>query len=250
MNNMIKATALMLSMALISSFAGCSGSNTASESSESTVESVQSSIESSIENESSEAASSEPESSAEVVSDESSVNSNSSAIDPAVEERSYDEQEKYKPQATKIPDYDYFPFSNDYGYVGNESKVTIPSEFTTCPFFKENTSVKEIIVPENITKIPASAFGGCANLEKLVILNPDCEIDGGILPEADPDNKYMSHNNKLVNIYCYFRSDKTVPKVRLTGVEGSSKVFNKVGGYYMGKDFENYIHDLATESYE
>lgn len=153
-------------------------------------------------------------------------------------------------QDTKIPNYKYYPASGEYYYLGNESVVTIQPIFSICPNVNGST-IKEIIVPETVTKIPQGAFTGCINLEKLVILNPDCEIeDGRILPKADPNAKYNSYNNKLINIYCYFRSDKTIPKQRLVGIQGCSKVFNALGGSYTGKDFDKCMHDLAEESYE
>ncbi len=105
-------------------------------------------------------------------------------------------------------------------------------------FYYDN-NVKEIIVPETVTKIPKRTFSGCKKLEKLVILNPDCEIEGGILPK-----------DSLINIYCYFRSDKTIPKQRLLGLQGCGKAFNTLGSHYNGKNFDKYMHDLAEESYE
>lgn len=252
MKNKVKITTLTLAlMVSIVSIVGCSNNNsTSTEASVSSNSSIESSIESSI-GESSVSKSSAEISSETTSATESSVSSNSSAIDPDVEERSYSDEEKYKPQPTKFSDYSYYPAVNGYEYSGNASKVTIPSEFTKCPGFYYDNNVKEIIVPETVTKIPKGAFTGCTNLEKLVILNPDCEIeDGRILPKADPNAKYNSYNNKLINIYCYFRSDKTIPKQRLVGIQGCSKVFNALGGSYTGKDFDKCMHDLAEESYE
>ncbi|WP_270750606.1 hypothetical protein [Pseudoruminococcus massiliensis] len=251
MKNKVKITALILAlMVSIASIVGCSNNNsTSTEASVSSNSSIESSIESSI------GESSVSESSAEISSEttsatESSVSSNSSAVDPVVEERSYSKEEQTEFQDIKIPGYKYYPASGDYYYLGDERVVTIQSVFSTCPKVNGNT-IKEIIVPETVTKIPKGAFTGCTNLEKLVILNPDCEIeDGRILPKADPNAKYNSYNNKLINIYCYFRSDKTIPKQRLVGIQGCSKVFNALGGSYTGKDFDKCMHDLAEESYE
>ena len=250
MKNKVKITALILALIVsMASIVGCSNnSSTSTEASVSSNSSIESSIESSI------GESSISESSAEISSEttstaESSISS-SSAVDPVVEERSYSDEEKYKDQDTRIPFYKYSPASKTYSYQGYETKITIPSDFSTCPLVYSK-NVKEIIVPETVTKIPKGAFTGCTNLEKLVILNPDCEIeDGRILPKADPNAKYNSYNNKLINIYCYFRSDKTIPKQRLFGLQGCSKVFNALGGSYTGKDFDKCMHDLAEESYE
>ena len=250
MKNKVKITALTLALIVsMASIVGCSNnSSTRAEASVSSNSSIESSIESSI------GESSISESSAEISSEttstaESSISS-SSAVDPVVEERSYSDKEKTEFQDTKIPNYKYYPASGEYYYLGNESVVTIQPIFSICPNVNGST-IKEIIVPETVTKIPKGAFTGCTNLEKLVILNPDCEIeDGRILPKADPNAKYNSYNNKLINIYCYFRSDKTIPKQRLVGIQGCSKVFNALGGSYTGKDFDKCMHDLAEESYE
>ncbi len=250
MKNNVKITTLILAlMVSMVSIVGCSNNNsTSTEASVSSNSSIESSIESSI------GESSISESSAEsyetTSAAESSVSSNSSAVDPVVEERSYSDKEKTEFQDTKIPNYKYYPASGEYYYLGNESVVTIQPIFSICPNVNGST-IKEIIVPETVTKIPQGAFTGCINIEKLVILNPDCEIeDGRILPKADPNAKYNSYNNKLINIYCYFRSDKTIPKQRLVGIQGCSKVFNALGGSYTGKDFDKCMHDLAEESYE
>ena len=252
MKNKVKITALVLAlMVSIASIVGCSNnSSTSTEASVSSNSSIEPSVESSIIEESSTLESSAEISSETTSTAENSISSNSSAIDPVVEERSYSDKEKTEFQDTKIPNYKYYPASGEYYYLGNESVVTIQPIFSICPNVNGST-IKEIIVPETVTKIPKGAFTGCTNLEKLVILNPDCEIeDGRILPKADPNAKYNTYNNKLINIYCYFRSDKTIPKQRLFGLQGCSKVFNALGGSYTGKDFDKCMHDLAEESYE
>lgn len=252
MKNKVKITTLILAlMVSMVSIVGCSNNNsTSTEASVSSNSSIEPSVESSIIEESSTLESSAEISSETTSTAENSISSNSSAIDPVVEERSYSKEEQTEFQDTKILNYKYYPYNKTYYYRGNESIITIPEVFSECPHIKSDT-VKEIIVPETVTKIPQGAFTGCINLEKLVILNPDCEIeDGRILPKADPNAKYNSYNNKLINIYCYFRSDKTIPKQRLVGIQGCSKVFNALGGSYTGKDFDKCMHDLAEESYE
>ena len=251
MKNKVKITTLILAlMVSMVSIVGCSNNNsTSTEASVSSSSSIEPSVESSIIEESSILESSAEISSETTSTAESSISS-SSAVDPVVEERSYSDKEKTEFQDTKIPNYKYYPASGEYYYLGNESVVTIQPIFSICPNVNGST-IKEVIVPETVTKIPKGAFTGCTNLEKLVILNPDCEIeDGRILPKADPNAKYNSYNNKLINIYCYFRSDKTIPKQRLVGIQGCSKVFNALGGSYTGKDFDKCMHDLAEESYE
>ena len=253
MKNKVKITALILAlMVSMASIVGCSNNNsTSTEASVSSNVSTETSTESSIEESSiSESSAESYETTSKAESSVTSNSSNSSAIDPDVEERSYSDEEKREFYDTKIIGYQYSPLNKSYYYHGSMSNITIPSEFTICPYVN-NKNVKEIIIPETVTKIPKGAFTGCTNLEKLVILNPDCEIeDGRILPKADPNAKYNSYNNKLINIYCYFRSDKTIPKQRLVGIQGCSKVFNALGGSYTGKDFDKCMHDLAEESHE
>lgn len=252
MKNKVKITTLILALIVsMVSIVGCSNnSSTSTEASVSSNSSIEPSVESSIIEESSILESSAEISSETTSTAENSISSNSSAIDPVVEERSYSDKEKTEFQDTKIPNYKYYPASGEYYYLGNESVVTIQPIFSICPNVNGST-IKEIIVPETVTKIPKGAFTGCTNLEKLVILNPDCEIENGrILPKADPNAKYNTYNNKLINIYCYFRSDKTIPKQRLFGLQGCSKVFNALGSSYTGKNFDKCMHDLAEESYE
>lgn len=242
MKSKAKVISLMLSLILsAASIAGCSGGNEASESSEdiSNASVVESEV---VSKESFEQSTESSEESSEIIDDSEPTSETSSSkpgIDPAVEERSYSDEEKQQEQDTRIPDYKYCPYDETYAYRGTESKVIVLSDFKECPWFPQNTFVKEVIIPESVTTIPKGSLGGCKNLEKLVILNPDCEIEGSILPK-----------DSLVNIYCYFRSDKTVPKLRLYNIGGCSKVFNALGSHYSGKNFDKYMHDLAEESYE
>lgn len=176
MKNKVKITTLILAlMVSMVSIVGCSNNNsTSTEASVSSSSSIEPSVESSIIEESSILESSAEISSETTSTAESSISS-SSAVDPVVEERSYSDKEKTEFQDTKIPNYKYYPASGEYYYLGNESVVTIQPIFSICPNVNGST-IKEIIVPETVTKIPKGAFTGCTNLEKLVILNPDCEI--------------------------------------------------------------------------
>ena len=150
MKNKVKITTLILAlMVSMVSIVGCSNNNsTSTEASVSSNVSTETSTESSIEE------SSISESSAEISSEttsatESSVSSNSSAIDPDVEERSYSDEEKHKDQDTRIPFYKYYPAGKTYSYQGYDTKITILSDFSTCPLVYSK-NVKEIIVPETV----------------------------------------------------------------------------------------------------
>lgn len=252
MKNKVKITALILAlMVSIASIVGCSNnSSTRAEASVSSNSSIESSIESSI------GESSVSESSAEISFEttsatESSVssNSNSSAIDPVVEERSYNKDEQTKFQSTRILNYKYYPYNKTYYYKGNESTITIPEVFSECPHIMSDT-VKEIIVPETIKKITTDAFTGCPNLEKLVILNPDCEFDvtrsSGIGYLSEIEN-ILPNNN--VNIYLYCHSDKT-PADKSGNRVIPKSLTSSTAKFFSANYSTLLIHDLAEESYE
>lgn len=252
MKNKVKITALILALMLsMASIVGCSNnSSTSTEASVSSNSSIEPSVESSIIEESSTLESSAEISSETTSTAENSISSNSSAIDPVVEERSYSDEEKYKPQPTKFSDYSYYPAVNGYEYSGNASKVTIPSEFTKCPGFYYDNNVKEIIVHETVTKIPKRTFSGCKKLEKLVILNPDCEFDvtrsSGIGYLSEIEN-ILPNNN--VNIYLYCHSDKT-PADKSGNRVIPKSLTSSTAKFFSANYSTLLIHDLAEESYE
>lgn len=247
MKNKVKITTLILAlMVSMVSIVGCSNNNsTSTEASVSSNSSIESSIESSI------GESSISESSAEsyetTSATESSVSSNSSAIDPDVEERSYNKDEQTKFQSTRILNYKYYPYNKTYYYKGNESTITIPEVFSECPHIMSDT-VKEIIVPETIKKITTDAFTGCPNLEKLVILNPDCEFDVKFLNSGvGYPPEILSNSN--VNIYLYCHSDKT-PADKSGNRVIPKSLTSSTAKFFSANYSTLLIHDLAEESYE
>lgn len=250
MKNKVKITTLILAlMVSMVSIVGCSNNNsTSTEANVSSNSSIESSAESSIEE------SSTLESSAEISSEttstaESSISSssNSSAVDPAVEERSYSKEEQTEFQDTKILNYKYYPYNKTYYYRGNESIITIPEVFSECPHIKSDT-VKEIIVPETIKTITTDAFTGCPNLEKLVILNPDCEFDVKFLNSGiGYPPEILSSSN--VNIYLYCHSDKT-PADKSGNRVIPKSLTSSTAKFFSANYSTLLIHDLAEESYE
>lgn len=248
MKNKVKITTLILAlMVSIVSIVGCSNnSSTSTEASVLSNVSTETSTESSIEE------SSISESSAEISykttsTAESSVSSNSSAIDPDVEERSYNKDEQTKFQSTRILNYKYYPYNKTYYYKGNESTITIPEVFSECPHIMSDT-VKEIIVPETIKKITTDAFTGCPNLEKLVILNPDCEFDVKFLNSGvGYPPEILSNSN--VNIYLYCHSDKT-PADKSGNRVIPKSLTSSTAKFFSANYSTLLIHDLASESYE
>ena len=249
MKNKVKITALILAlMVSMASIVGCSNNNsTSTEASVSSNVSTETSTESSIEE------SSISESSAEISSETTSTAENSisssSAVDPAVEERSYNKDEQTKFQSTRILNYKYYPYNKTYYYKGNESTITIPEVFSECPHIKSDT-VKEIIVPETVKTIPKNSFTGCPNLEKLVILNPDCEFDvtrsSGIGYLSEIEN-ILPNNN--VNIYLYCHSDKT-PADKSGNRVIPKSLTSSTAKFFSANYSTLLIHDLAEESYE
>ena len=166
MKNKVKVIALILALIVsMASIVGCSNnSSTSAEASVSRNSSIESSIASSMEEYSTSESSVEVSyETTNIVESSVSSNSNSSAIDPAVEERSYNKDEQTKFQSTRILNYKYYPYNKTYYYKGNESTITIPEVFSECPHIMSDT-VKEIIVPETIKKITTDAFTGCPNL--------------------------------------------------------------------------------------
>lgn len=252
MRNSVKIISLaMVLMTSMVGIVGCSNKTTNTEASVSSSNvSTETSTESSIQE------SSISESSVEVSyeatsSEESSVisSSNSSAVDPAVEERSYSKEEQTEFQDTKIPNYKYYPYTKTYYYQGYETVVTINESFSECPHIKSDT-VKEIIVPETVKTIPKNAFTGCPNLEKLVILNPDCKFDvtcsSGIGYLSEIEN-ILPNNN--VNIYLYCHSDKT-PADKSGNRVIPKSLTSSTAKFFSANYSTLLIHDLAEESYE
>ena len=111
MKNKVKITALTLALIVsMASIVGCSNNNsTSTEASVSSNVSTETSTESSIEESS--ISESSAESSETTSTAENSISSNSSAIDPVVEERSYSKEEQTEFQDTKILNYKYYPYN-------------------------------------------------------------------------------------------------------------------------------------------
>ena len=249
MKNKVKITTLILAlMVSMVSIVGCSNNNsTSTEASVSSNSSIEPSVESSIIEESSTLESSAEISSETTSTAENSISSNSSAIDPVVEERSYSKEEQTEFQDTKILNYKYYPYNKTYYYRGNESIITIPEVFSECPHIKSDT-VKEIIVPETIKTITTDAFTGCPNLEKLVILNPDCEFDVKFLNSGiGYPPEILSSSN--VNIYLYCHSDKT-PADKSGNRVIPKSLTSSTAKFFSANYSTLLIHDLASESYE
>lgn len=259
MRNITKAAALILSFLLLTFTTACSGGSTSATTAEESSKMIESSIvdESSAEPSSGEAI--EPTEETTSI-EENSVYSDSSAPDPAVEERSYTGEEAYKLHDTKFPGFQYRPKTTAFGitsdayyvYTGTSSEVTVPSEFTVCPYFRSK-DVKTVILPETIKSIPhdsaiGGAFTACPNLEKLVILNPDCDIESG----AIPDSRFEEGDN--LNFYIYFNSDKspkkTAAKDRFKNDSKCASFFIIHGQFDSLEDEAERLIDLATESYE
>ncbi len=64
-------------------------------------------------------------------------------------------------------------------YCLNLTDVIIPKSITSIGWhtFKGCSSLKSMTIPENITSIEDYAFQGCSELTKIIIENPECEIE-------------------------------------------------------------------------
>ncbi|MBP5580920.1 MAG: leucine-rich repeat protein [Ruminococcus sp.] len=94
--------------------------------------------------------------------------------------------------------------------------LTIPKSVTEIPSscFGGN-SFKELTIPENVKKIDSWAFHECYNIEKLTILNPDCELSsrldflfGGVRRD---DNGYPIEER--IPCTCYGYKGSTLEKM-------------------------------------
>ena len=70
------------------------------------------------------------------------------------------------------------------GYTGTEADLEIPAEigeystvYIGSGAFKDNTTLKSVVIPEGVTWIQGNAFMGCTNLEKVVL--PDTLLEIG-----------------------------------------------------------------------
>ena len=52
----------------------------------------------------------------------------------------------------------------------------------TYGIFEDNPVIKKVIIPPNVTKIPAGTFRGCVNLEEIEV---PCEEDGNTVTIGD-----------------------------------------------------------------
>lgn len=76
-------------------------------------------------------------------------------------------------------------------YLGNEAVVKIPSSANGLPVtgvifdaFKDNTSVKTVIIPETFDFISTNVFAGCTDLKNIIILSSNVEILSGAFDDC------------------------------------------------------------------
>lgn len=95
--------------------------------------------------------------------------------------------------------------------------IVFPKGVTEIPLRSfTNNKFKELTIPENITKIDGWAFYECYDIEKLTILNPDCEISsrldfvfGG---ERRDENGYPLSDDSF-SCTCYGYKGSTLEKM-------------------------------------
>ena len=86
----------------------------------------------------------------------------------------------------ELEDYELFMGSTVKHYRGQKTSVRVPDrimEIGTGAF--RNSSVTSVILPMNVEKIGYHAFEGCSKLKHIVIMSPNCEIQGGAFDGCD-----------------------------------------------------------------
>lgn len=84
------------------------------------------------------------------------------------------------------------------GYSGTEGDVVIPSEIAGLPVtriaesaFKENNTLRSVIIPDSVVEIGANAFYSCKSLQKVVLSKNVTEIK---------DNTFAFSSLKQINL--------------------------------------------------
>ena len=93
--------------------------------------------------------------------------------------------------------------------------IDFPKGITEIPIRSfTNNKFKEITLPENITKIDSWAFFECYDIEKLTILNPDCEISSRLDFLFGGTNRDENGNpiNSSFSCICYGYKGSTLEK--------------------------------------
>lgn len=93
--------------------------------------------------------------------------------------------------------------------------IDFPKGITEIPIRSfTNNKFKEITLPENITKIDSWAFFECYDIEKLTILNPDCEISSRLDFLFGGTNRDENGNpiNSSFSCTCYGYKGSTLEK--------------------------------------
>lgn len=79
----------------------------------------------------------------------------------------------------KIPDAVSKIYNNAFSYCNNLEVLTLSDSLEAIPdyTFANNSSITEVIVPENVKEIGFAAFCQCPNLKKIVLPNNDIEMN-------------------------------------------------------------------------
>ena len=93
--------------------------------------------------------------------------------------------------SVKIPESVVTIEQHAFGYCSALETVNIPGKVTKLESnILYGTGIREIVIPENVKIISSSVLSNCKNLQKVTVMNPECDI-------------YMSDNT-----FCHGRNDE------------------------------------------
>ena len=107
---------------------------------------------------------------------------------------------------------------NDVSSVGNAA-------------FRAQSRIHDVLVPGNIKRIGLEAFNSCSDLERVVIVNPKCEIYGGSItngsPEVDENNDRVIYSFVYTGTICGYKGSTAEKLAENTGC--NFEVLNPLG---------------------
>ena len=161
---------------------------------------------------------------------------------------------KFNPVTEEDSDFLFKACDGGYeviGYTGDNPIVTIPSTYKSLPVltigldrknedrFAENENIKELIIPDSVTKIEDYAFESCINLTTVTI--PTSVTDMG--------HYSFSRCDKLSVATLPAEQVKNIPKENLTTVviNGGTTIHDYYGAFYNCKNLVSVtISDSVT----
>lgn len=142
-----------------------------------------------------------------------------------------------------------------FGQSKNLESVIIPDSVETIYYwvFEETENIKNIVVPESVKTVKGGAFC-CNNLEKILFLNPDCEINDYELTISESAvisgykdstaQAYAEMHNRKFEVYCPHNNSE-----EFEGKEATCTEDGYTAGTYCS-DCETWLsgHEVLTSS--